>query len=273
MSTSMETVGHPQPTAPRGRVRGGDDDPDISLVCRLHLEGAGFEVHEAGTGIAGVDLARTWTPAAIVLDFMLPDLDGVQVVNRLHEDPLSVGIPVIMLTARTHERDQVAAWEAGVVDYITKPFDGDRLVEAVGAALAPEDPRRLELRRAEAVQRLRADDHQAIQQMAAIVESADDAVIGKSLAGHVLSWNSGAEKLYGWTAQEAIGQSLAMLAPPMHEDEIPAVLGRIERGERVPPFETPRQRRDGSSVHVSVTISPVHDSGGRVVGASAISRR
>jgi len=254
------------------RVLVVDDDLDIAMVCRVYLEGAGFEVAEAHTGIAAFEYARTFAPKAIVLDFMLPDLDGLQVLRRLREDSLTAAVPVIMLTARTHDRDQVAAWEAGVTDYIVKPFDGERLIRAVHDALHPEDPRIVELRRAEAVQRLRANEHEALRQMAAIVEGADDAVIGKTLSGKIVSWNGGAEKLYGWSAQEAIGHTTELLAAPMHEDEIPSILQRVARGEYVPPYETVRRRADGRTVHVAVSVSPVRSADGQIIGASAISR-
>src|SRR5207342_749665 len=107
-------------------------------------------------------------------------------------------------------------------------------------------------------------------QLAAIVEGADDAVIAKTLGGRIVSWNAGAKKLYGWSSAEAVGQSIAMLAPPGLEDEIPAILERIAAGERVAPYETRRLRSDGSTVLVSLTVSPIMDAAGRVIGASAI---
>ncbi|HEX8355305.1 MAG TPA: PAS domain S-box protein, partial [Pyrinomonadaceae bacterium] len=107
---------------------------------------------------------------------------------------------------------------------------------------------------------------------AAIVENSDDAIISKNLDGIILSWNPGAERLYGYTAAEAVGQPVTMLIPPDRPDEEPNILGRIRRGEPVEHYETVRVRKDGTLVDVSLTVSPVRDAEGRVVGASKIAR-
>jgi PAS domain S-box-containing protein len=108
--------------------------------------------------------------------------------------------------------------------------------------------------------------------LAAIVESADDAVIGKSLDGRITSWNGGAERLYGYSAEEAIGQSVAMLVPPGREHEVTGLIDSISRGEHIKHFETIRRRKDGREIDVSLTVSPVRDEQGEVIGASTIAR-
>jgi PAS domain S-box-containing protein len=110
------------------------------------------------------------------------------------------------------------------------------------------------------------------QLLRGIVESSDDAIISKSLEGFITSWNSGAERLFGFSAAEAIGQSMQMLIPPERANEEQEILGRIARGERIDHFETVRVAKDGRRVDVSATISPVHDSRGQVIGASKIAR-
>jgi diguanylate cyclase len=105
-----------------------------------------------------------------------------------------------------------------------------------------------------------------------IVESSDDAIIGKTLEGVIISWNAGAERLFGYTEKEALGQPMSMLIPSERADEEPAILGRIGRGERVQHFETVRIRKDGQRINISATISPLHDSSGKIVGASKIAR-
>ncbi len=109
-------------------------------------------------------------------------------------------------------------------------------------------------------------------ELAAIVESSEDAIIGKTLQGMVTSWNRGAEKVFGYTAAEAIGQKLLILFPPERQDEEAEVLARISRGETVQHFETVRVRKDGRQIFISATISPLKDSHGKVVGASKIVR-
>jgi len=108
--------------------------------------------------------------------------------------------------------------------------------------------------------------------LASIVETSDDAIIGKTIDGRILSWNSGATRLYGYTAEEMIGRPISILAPLNRRDEVPRVLDRIGRGGRVEHFETLRVRKDGRHIAVSLTISPVTDAAGRILGASTIAR-
>ena len=119
-------------------------------------------------------------------------------------------------------------------------------------------------------ERKRAEER--LRQIAAIVENSDDAIISKDLNGRILSWNPGAERLYGYTAAEAVGQSITMLIPNDRPDEEPHILEQIRRGERVHHYETVRMRKDGSLLDVSLTVSPVKDAEGRIVGASKIAR-
>lgn len=118
--------------------------------------------------------------------------------------------------------------------------------------------------------RLRANDHYS--RLAAIVASSDDAIIGKTLEGVITEWNRGAEQIFGYTAQEAIGHPVCILFPSGHEDEETAILARLRRGERIDHLETQRLRKDGEVIDVSITVSPVRDEEGRVVGASKVAR-
>jgi two-component system, cell cycle sensor histidine kinase and response regulator CckA len=107
---------------------------------------------------------------------------------------------------------------------------------------------------------------------AAIVASSSDAIIGRSLDGTITSWNSGAERMYGYTAAEATGGDLAMLVPPERSAELPDTTERVRRGEPTGQFESQRVRKDGTTIDVSVTVSPIHDAAGVVVGTSAVAR-
>ncbi len=108
--------------------------------------------------------------------------------------------------------------------------------------------------------------------LASIVESSDDAITGKTLDGIILSWNPGAEKIYGYSADEVIGKPISILVPPDHPDEIPQLLKRIGKGERIEHYETTRVRKDGKRIDISLTISPIKDATGRIIGASTIGR-
>jgi len=108
--------------------------------------------------------------------------------------------------------------------------------------------------------------------MALIVDSSQDAIIGKNLDGIITQWNKGAEQIYGYTAMEMIGRNISALCPPDRPDEIPEILQKIRRGERVNYFESIRVTKDGRRLNVSISVSPIYDADGKIVGASAIGR-
>ena len=106
----------------------------------------------------------------------------------------------------------------------------------------------------------------------AIIDSSDDAIVSKNLQSIVISWNKGAERIFGYTAEEMIGQSISKLFPPDRLDEETRILARLQQGDRVDHFETKRRRKDGELIDVSLTISPIRNAEGVVVGASKIAR-
>ncbi|HEV3259114.1 MAG TPA: PAS domain S-box protein [Gemmataceae bacterium] len=118
----------------------------------------------------------------------------------------------------------------------------------------------------------RKDAEEAQARLAAIVECSDDAIVSKTLEGIILSWNAGAERLFGYAPDEAIGRPITLIIPPDRQDEEHEILARISRGERVDHFETIRVSKQGRMIEISLTVSPVRDSTGRIVGASKIAR-
>jgi PAS domain S-box-containing protein len=108
--------------------------------------------------------------------------------------------------------------------------------------------------------------------LAAIVESSEDAIVSKDLDGIIQSWNQGAERIFGYKADEIVGKHISTIAPPETADEIPGILARIARGERVEHYETKRRTKDGRILTVSLTVSPVRDASGTIVGASKVAR-
>src|SRR3954469_2953618 len=115
-------------------------------------------------------------------------------------------------------------------------------------------------------------DDVAIRHLARVVESSDDAIVSKDLNGIITSWNRAAERMFGYTAAEAIGQSIRMIVPADRQSEEDTVLAHIRAGEALTHFETIRQRKDGSFVPISLTVAPIFDANGRVIGASKIAR-
>jgi PAS domain S-box-containing protein len=116
------------------------------------------------------------------------------------------------------------------------------------------------------------DSEQRLGWLAAIVESSDDAIVSKTLDGIINSWNTGAERIFGYTAEEAVGQPITILIPDDRQDEERTILTRIRRGERIEHFETVRQRKNGALINVALTVSPIKNAAGVIVGASKIAR-
>jgi PAS domain S-box-containing protein len=116
------------------------------------------------------------------------------------------------------------------------------------------------------------ENEERLRRLASIVDSTDDAIVSKNLDGVVTSWNKGAERLLGYTAEEAIGQPITIVIPKDRHNEERTILTRIRRGERIDHFETVRQRKDGSLIIVSLTVSPLRSANGEIVGASKIAR-
>lgn len=119
-------------------------------------------------------------------------------------------------------------------------------------------------------ERKRADE--GLARLAAIVESSDDAIVGKTLNGIIQTWNTGAQRMFGYSAAEAIGQPITLIVPPDRHEEESVILERLRDGQRIAPFETVRIAKDGRRLDVSVTISPIRDRAGRVIGASKVAR-
>ncbi len=114
--------------------------------------------------------------------------------------------------------------------------------------------------------------HSTERMLAALVASSDDAIISKNIDGVITSWNAGAVRIFGYESEEIVGQPISVLACAGGEDEMPAILERLRRGERIDHFETVRRHKDGSTVFISLTVSPIHDDQGRIIGASKVAR-
>src|SRR5579862_7274733 len=143
-------------------------------------------------------------------------------------------------------------------------------LSALNVELEQRVERRTAALQAEILERKRAQE--VSERLAAVVESSDDAIATKTLEGIITAWNHGAEKIFGYTSAEAVGKPMAMLIPPERAEEEPRILARVARGESVEHFDTVRVRQDGTYVDVSVTISPLRNSGGKIIGASTIAR-
>ncbi|MDP9050926.1 MAG: PAS domain S-box protein, partial [Acidobacteriota bacterium] len=111
-----------------------------------------------------------------------------------------------------------------------------------------------------------------LSRLAAAVESSDDAIITKTLEGVIVTWNAGARRMFGYLADEAVGRPVTILMPEDHIDEEPGILDRLRRGERIDHYETIRQHKDGSLINISLSVSPIKDASGKIIGAAKIAR-
>jgi len=138
-----------------GRVLVIDDEDDIRELCRVNLEFEGFEVFDARNGPTGLEVALRKRPDVIFLDLMMPDMDGWEVLRRLKEDDTTAHIPVVLLTARTGEDDQMRGWQEGILEYVSKPFNPLSLVEWAKRAMEPRDAKEEDERRQRILDQLR----------------------------------------------------------------------------------------------------------------------
>jgi PAS domain S-box-containing protein len=227
---------------------------------------------EAVDGRDGVERARELRPDVVVMDLSMPRLNGLEATREIKRFLPDTEILIVS----QHESPEMArqAFSAGARGYVSKSAISTDLLSAIakigrnesivhGISLSDPIPS-LDL------QRMKAE--QANGLLAAIVESSDDAIVSKDLDGTITSWNAGAERIFGYKPEEAIGRNIRLIIPVDHHDEERTILRRVKSGERLDHFETIRQRKDGTYVNISLTVSPIRDAAGNVVGASKVAR-
>jgi len=237
-----------------------EDSADDTLLIAAELQRGGldpvFERVETAASLEAALAVHNWD--VIISDYSMPELTGPAALALYRQSGLD--IPFISVSGTVGEETVAEMMKAGAHDYVTKS-NLARLAPAVKRELRAAKERR-DRRQAEAISGY----------LASIVQSCDDAIIGKTLEGIVVSWNAGAERLYGYSAEEMIGRSISVLIPSFRPEELPEIFEAIRRGEGVDGLETVRIRKDGKPVEVSLTISPIKDTTGRVVGASTVAR-
>jgi PAS domain S-box-containing protein len=208
--------------------------------------------------------------AVLVTEEAVAEQKDQRLIEWLRRQPPWSDLPVLVLARPGAASAGVAvAMELiGNVTVLERPTRVSAFVSAVRTALRARQ-RQYEMRDYFA-ERERGMQAQAL--LAAIVESSDDAIIGKTLDGNIISWNAGAERLFGYSAADAIGQPITLLIPAERQDEEPALLERLRRGERIEHFETVRVTKDGRRIDVSLTVSPVLGADDRIIGASKVAR-
>lgn len=234
-----------------------DSENDATLMLEELRQKGYAPVHErvqTPTTMAFALNNQEWD--VVVSDYVMPQFSGPDALKLLRE--MKLDIPFIVVSGTYGEEAAVDMMKAGANDYIVK---GNL------SRLAPAIEREMEAARSRA-ERARSEADR--QYLAAIVESSDDAIYGKNLDSIIVSWNPAAERIYGYSAGEIIGRSIAMLYPTNRRDELLDIMSRIRRGELVGFYETERLRKDGSVVPVALTVSPIKNDKGKTIGASVI---
>ena len=234
-----------------------EDSEDDAVIVLHELKRGGFEVaaKRVDSKAAMMEALDSQPWDLIISDYSLPGFGGMEALKIYQSRKLD--IPFISVSGAMGEELAVEMMHAGVHDYVIKG-NFSRLNHAVGREL-----------RASAERRARRQLEQARAVLASIVESCDAAIVGKNLDGNILSWNAAAETLYGYPAAEVIEKPVSMLVPPDRLAELTQILQRVRKGERIERFETVRLRKDGTTVEISLTISPIRE-GGKIVGASSL---
>lgn len=199
---------------------------------------------------------QTWD--VIISDYALPQFGGPAALALYQECGLD--IPFVIVSGAIGEDRAVEMVKAGAHDYVMKD-NLSRLVPSVQNEL-----------RASQERQIRRQTEAATAYLASIVQSCEDAIVGKTLDGTIVSWNAGAEKLYGYSAIEMIGRSVSVLFPRYRPNEFDEIMAKVRNGEQVNQLETVRTRKNGQPVEVSLTISPIRDVEGKVIGASTVAR-
>ncbi|HZU78854.1 MAG TPA: PAS domain S-box protein, partial [Acidimicrobiales bacterium] len=255
-----------------------DDEPDLTFLLRVTLEGRGYEVLQAATGTEAVDAARTHQPDLIVLDVLLPGLDGWGVLQALRGDPSTAGLPVVMLTAISSDEEEMRAYKANVTAFVRKPFSREELLGAVERALAMRSVASARVaRRSDPIRRAgesdatpapaapaasagESDDDRAEvlpPALAALVDAVDDAVVGVDADAIVVSWNAGATRITGYQRNEVVGRRLGEVVTTLDPEVVNRLRADAFAGKPIRYALVRCLRKDGTKVEVVMSVTPL----------------
>src|ERR1700719_649711 len=229
---------------------------------------------EAGDGFEAVEKAKSLRPDVVLMDISMPRMDGVEATRIIRREVPESKIIIVSQNDPIVASSQAAEIDAG--GYVNKADLARDLLPAVESLVAGRSGKKTREGRRTTDARRGGSQRNPVERagdlLAAIVDSSDDAIVSKTLDGIITSWNKRAERMFGYTREEAVGQHITLIIPKDRRDEEAKIIERLKRGERVDHFETVRQRKNGTLLDLSLTISPVKDAAGRVVGASKVAR-
>src|SRR6185369_10370243 len=253
-------------SAPRTTILCVDDEETALYFRRLVLEQHGYRVLTAGSARRELEIFLQHDVDLVISDLQLGRDTGDTLsaqMKRLRPD-----VPVLLLSEISDHKSSSSRY----FEKATSPSDFLRKVQTLLETKPRVGPQSLQAD--PDCSTLPADDELDTVRalLAEIVESTDDAILSKTLDGTITSWNRAAAKMYGYTGKEIVGRNVTLLMPPDLPNEEHEILLKLQRGEKVDHFETHRMAKDGRILHVSLTISPLRDRNGRIVGASTIAR-
>jgi two-component system sensor kinase FixL len=240
-----------------------DDDPaDVALIVG-ELRQSKVQYEPRWVSSADEFLNALDSPPDIILaDYAMPGLSGIDALEQLKR--CNREIPLIVLTDELGDEAASNCMKAGAADYILK-YNLDRLGPAITNAI---EIQRLKIGREAAEGALL----ESLQRYERMIEGSRDAIVTKTLDGVVTSWNPAAEELFGHLAAEIVGRPISVVIPPHLHAEERTILDRIRRGDRIDNYETARLRKNGEEIYVSLSISPIRNGSGKIVGVSKIAR-
>jgi PAS domain S-box-containing protein len=243
-------------------------DDDARVISTMLSRHSGWEIcGEAGDGQQSVELARATNPDVVLMDVSMPGMNGLDATRILRRERPRVD--VILVSQNDPKIISHQAAEVGARAFCSKSDLARNLVPIIERTLEDRHSKRTDT----AFQVFeRGPNAQASNLLAAIVDSSDDIIISKNLDGIITSWNNTARRVFGYSSKEAIGAHITLIIPKDRLPEEDTIISRVRRGERIEHFDTVRQRKDGTLIDISLTISPVRDSSGRIVGASKVAR-
>jgi PAS domain S-box-containing protein len=264
-----------------------DDQPAKLLSYEAILSDLGENLIKATSGNQALECLLRHRIAVVLVDVCMPDLDGYELTSLIRSHPRFQKTSIILVSGvMTEDVDRLRGYVSGAVDYVSVPIVPEILRAKVSVftdlfrkteeleRLNRDLEQRVEQRTAalsDATQKL-ARAYEASRLLASIVESSGDAIVGQTLDGTIRTWNAGAEGLYGYSAEEMVGQNVKRLAPADRAQEESGMVERLRAGERVAHLETVRLRKDGTPLEVSLTLSPILDESGNIIGTSKVAR-